>query len=273
MKISIYLKTLTAGFYTSTLRVLTCYPMAPAASMKRAPGSVVNMKTTTASMTNPSPTLANIFSRRTSSWKNTVASVSRSGTSVSSYTNNPVWLGKLLSITALLCSTPLHAADAGAPTLRVDDQIAVVAATFATLDDMAASCLASLGAQPGQSAQALTEDCQTFLAAIDGEPTANYIQHCQQLQQWRSAFVEQSRAAPDDSNDPDALRRLIDIEYFCGDNALRLRTDNVASAYQSLQRDTNGVRPGISAPPANPIPDNHRQQLRRLNSENQITHH
>lgn len=152
--------------------------------------------------------------------------------------------------------------------LSVDEQLAAIADTFAALDSQAASCLETLSEQGlGQTSQNLTAACQSFLAAIDGEPTTSYIQHCRQLQQWRSDFVERSRSAADTSNDPDALRRLIDIEYFCGANALRLRTDNVASAFQRLQPSRNNVRPGPGIPQSSPTPDNHRRQMRRLNNE------
>lgn len=101
------------------------------------------------------------------------------------------------------------------------------------LDVKASDCLAALDA--GQDSEAV---CDDFISAIDGELMANYLEQCRTLKDWRDSYVDQTVTADLDSdteNNEEMLRRLVAIEFTCGENTLRSRTQFVFSAFDRLR--------------------------------------
>lgn len=67
---------------------------------------------------------------------------------------------------------------------------------------------------------------------------ANYLEQCRTLKNWRDEYVNQSVAADlnsDAVNNEEMLRRLVSIEFTCGENTLRSRTEFVFSAFNRLR--------------------------------------
>jgi len=101
------------------------------------------------------------------------------------------------------------------------------------LDVKASDCLAALEAS--EDAQTL---CDDFINAIDGELMANYLEQCRTLRDWRDGYVDRTVASELDSdseNNEEMLRRLVSIEFTCGENTLRSRTQFVFSAFNRLR--------------------------------------
>ena len=67
---------------------------------------------------------------------------------------------------------------------------------------------------------------------IDGQTTADLISHCDVLKTWRNQYVED----PTSSNETTVtnLKRMRDIEFFCGENFLQKRANNVVDAFELL---------------------------------------
>lgn len=153
----------------------------------------------------------------------------------------------------LSSNTPAQADD-------IDQQLNQLAVLLQTLDDQAQACLTALEAEQSTDNPYDISQCQAFMTAIDGEPVANYLVNCRQLGQWRAEFVERhatastaAQASTGDTDDTEReLQRLVDIEFYCGEDALRLRTNYVFDAFaavrQSRGRGLAGARPGLSAP-------------------------
>ncbi|MDA1370597.1 MAG: hypothetical protein O2971_07530 [Proteobacteria bacterium] len=177
-------------------------------------------------------TPANCGSQPIRSWKNTAASVSRSGTSASNCTNKPfrfwhrlglLWVGACLLPATLFAQEP-------SPDTRIDS----VTTTLTELDKKAETCLNSLNRGTTDEARS---HCDEFLQAIDGELLASYLKHCEALRSWRDDFVSASTAdnTPNNNNSEENLQRLVGIEFACGENALNKRTEYVVSAFSLLQ--------------------------------------
>lgn len=118
---------------------------------------------------------------------------------------------------------------------QVDLQIRIDAASnsLEQLDTQAGTCLSALNQGTEDIAQ---QSCSEFLASIDGELLAGYLEHCQSLKSWRDEFVAAtvgSDAAARDSEEN--LQLLVGIEYSCGEGALQKRTEFVTSAFSLLQ--------------------------------------
>ena len=115
----------------------------------------------------------------------------------------------------------------------VETRIERVRGAFAELDASAAACLSGLESMPqGQT----DSPCSEFLELIDGPMVADYLADCRALKDWREAFITAANTgadAPDDA--PRQLRRLMDIEYFCGEAALSRRTEHVQAAFNRLR--------------------------------------
>ncbi len=114
-----------------------------------------------------------------------------------------------------------------------------------TLDVKASDCLAALDTK--QNSQAI---CDDFINAVDGELMANYLEQCRTLKDWRDEYVNQAAASDLDSdseNNAEMLRRLVSIEFTCGENTLRSRTQFVFSAFNRLRRgaNTTGANPAL----------------------------
>ena len=109
------------------------------------------------------------------------------------------------------------------------------------LDLKASDCIQALDSSA--NADAL---CDDFMAAIDGELMASYIEQCSTLKNWRSEYVEQSVAsdlASNNANSKEMLRRLISIEYTCSETSLQNITQFVVVAFNRLRNNAanNGI--------------------------------
>lgn len=112
------------------------------------------------------------------------------------------------------------------------------------LDIKARDCLAALDSDRDSKAV-----CDDFINAIDGELMANYIEQCRTLKDWRDGYVNQTVAADLDSdgeNNEEMLRRLVSIEFTCGENTLRSRTQFVFSAFNRLRNEASTSGASIS---------------------------
>ena len=102
-----------------------------------------------------------------------------------------------------------------------------------TLDVKASDCLGALDSS--KNSQAV---CDDFIKAIDGELMANYLEQCRTLKHWRDEYVNQTMAANLNSDvvtNEEMLRRLVSIEFTCGENTLRSRTQFVFNAFNRLR--------------------------------------
>ena len=101
------------------------------------------------------------------------------------------------------------------------------------LDVKASDCLAALDSD--ENSQVV---CDDFIKAVDGELMANYLEQCRTLKHWRDEYVNQTVAANLNSDvvtNEEMLRRLVSIEFTCGENTLRSRTQFVFSAFNRLR--------------------------------------
>lgn len=150
-----------------------------------------------------------------------------------------------------------------AQAVDIDQQIQRLGQQLQTLDDQAQACLTALDTEPPADNPLSISQCQAFMNAIDGEPVANYLAACRQLELWRKEYVDrhatartvaQSSTTAAEADSERDLQRLVDIEYYCGDDALRLRTNHVFDAFAMVRRSRvagqglAGTRPGLSAP-------------------------
>ena len=88
------------------------------------------------------------------------------------------------------------------------------------------------------------ETCAVFLQAVDGDLLDGYLENCAAAKLWRDEFVaEQAQNSSVTATQSEVLlRRLIDVEYLCGENALSRVTENVLPAYQLTRaRQLNGT--------------------------------
>lgn len=132
-------------------------------------------------------------------------------------------------LASLLCSWALPTT---AQEIDFQNSIDASAEALILLDVKASDCLQALDAE--EDAQRL---CDDFMAAIDGELLADYLERCRTLKSWRDSFVDQTvaqDALDQNENNEEMLRRLIAIEYTCGENSLLARTEFVATAFDRL---------------------------------------
>ena len=104
------------------------------------------------------------------------------------------------------------------------------------LDVKASDCLAALDSD--ENSQVV---CDDFIKAVDGELMANYLEQCRTLRHWRDEYVNQTVTAnlnSDAVNNEEMLRRLVSIEFTCGENTLRSRTQFVFSAFNRLRGES-----------------------------------
>jgi hypothetical protein len=145
----------------------------------------------------------------------------------------------------LVCSSLL----ALSPTLTAQEinfqqSIDSTSEALIALDIMASDCLSAL-----DSSDNTATSCDEFMAAIDGELMASYLEQCRILKNWRDEYVDQTVAADldaDNENNEEMLRRLVSIEFTCGENTLRSRTQFVLSAFNRL--NNAATNNGISSP-------------------------
>ena len=129
---------------------------------------------------------------------------------------------------------------ASAEELTPEQRIGAAESILRAVDEQARVCIGRLaesanGVQP--------EECAGFLASVDGDVLAGYLEHCAELKQWRDAYVDNPPpAGPDSERD---RQRLVGVERVCGEDALRRRTEYVVTAFEELNerraRRTSGL--------------------------------
>lgn len=137
---------------------------------------------------------------------------------------------------ALLAAALCYPALALAQEIDFQNSIDASAEALILLDVKASDCLNAL--DTSEDATAL---CNDFMSAIDGEVIAAYLEHCRTLKAWRDGFVDQTveqDLQSDGGSDEEMLRRLVAIEYTCGENSLLQRTEFVATAFDRVQSQT-----------------------------------
>lgn len=193
-----------------------------------------------------------------------------------------------LYLLALLFVLPAAGQQSAANEFELDIQR--LGELFRQLDSQAESCLGALspdssaaGNAPVNTSSITTRGtsapgCVQFMTAVDGEPVADYLATCQKLEQWRDQFVTRNASrepGADTDNDPVSagsgdldnssggseisarnLQRLIDIEFYCADDSLRLRTQYVFTAFTAVRQASRvaqgaqGIASEYSGPPA-----------------------
>jgi len=143
------------------------------------------------------------------------------------------------------------------------------------LDMKARDCLATLDSDEDSAAA-----CDDFLKAIDGKLMTNYLQQCRTLKNWRDEYVDQSMASSSNStteHNEEMLKRLVSIEFTCGENTLRSRTQFVLSAFNRLQggraasgASTAAINRQISNSRFNALENGERQRLQNALQNQQI---
>ena len=139
-----------------------------------------------------------------------------------------------LTLVAVLVMMTPPGAVFSAEAASVESRIENARETFSVLDTRAAACLAAREDNGSDGSDA----CANFISAIDGPLVATYLSDCGSLKQWRDAFI--STPAPADSSRGETernLQRLRDIEFYCGEDALSRRTDNVQTAFNSIRQE------------------------------------
>lgn len=169
----------------------------------------------------------------------------------------------LLALALLYCtSSPFSSAQE----IDFQESIDSTSEALIALDVKASDCIAAL--DTGQDFQAV---CDDFISAIDGELMANYLEQCRTLKDWRDSYVDQTVTADLDSdteNNEEMLRRLVSIEFTCGENTLRDRTQFVFSAFNRLRSgsaatsaDTALINRQLSNGRFNALDNSERQRL------------
>lgn len=121
----------------------------------------------------------------------------------------------------------------------VQDQVGAAHALLNELDTLAGTCL-----NPADTS--LADTCGQFLAALDGELVATYLQQCERLRVWREEFVTaQFTTDTDTTTNATQLQNLVGVDYVCGEQTLLRRTQFVADAF-ALTRQS-GANPEGSA--------------------------
>ena len=141
----------------------------------------------------------------------------------------------LATLTLLLSGIAL------AQEMTLEERIEAAEAVLQAVDERARVCVEQLA----DSANAVQpEECATFLASIDGEVLAGYLEQCAELKQWRDSYVENPPpAGPDSERD---RQRLVGVERVCGEDALRRRTEYVVIAFEELNERLTRRASGLS---------------------------
>ena len=144
-------------------------------------------------------------------------------------------------IALLLSST---AVQAQAQNITLQSRIDSATQALVDLDALAQSCLESTEMDTGADTET-SSSCVSFLAAIDGQLLAGYLDHCQKLRAWRDDYVTQTHGTGTASErDPTVLQTLVGIEYACRENALQKRTVFVAEVFALVANSNRTNQPG-----------------------------
>ena len=133
------------------------------------------------------------------------------------------------------------AGSALAQEMTLKERIGAAESILQTVDEEARVCIERI-AESSSSVQ--PEECASFLASIDGEVLAGYLEHCAELKEWRVAYVE--NPPPAGSNSERDRQRLVGIERVCGEDALRRRTEYVVIAFEELNERLSLRASGLS---------------------------
>lgn len=139
---------------------------------------------------------------------------------------------------ALICSPLLTSSPSSAQDIDFQNSIDATSEALIALDVKASDCLTALDSDDESQTA-----CVDFIDAVDGELMASYLERCRLLKNWRDEYVDRSIAADlnaDAAENEEMLRRLISIEYSCGENALRNRTQFVISAFDRVRGTAAG---------------------------------
>ena len=142
------------------------------------------------------------------------------------------------------CFTVLSLTLAGsalAQEMTLEEHIGAAELILKAVDEEARVCIERI-AESSSSVQ--PEECASFLALIDGEVLAGYLEHCAELKEWRNAYVENPPAAG--SNSERDRQRLVGVERVCGEDALRRRTEFVVVAFEALNERPTRRADGLS---------------------------
>lgn len=123
----------------------------------------------------------------------------------------------------------------------IEERIGAAESIMQAVDEQARVCIERLG----ESANDVQpEECASFLASVDGDVLAGYLEHCAELKQWRDAYVDNPPpAGPDSERD---RQRLLGVERVCGEDALRRRTEFVVVAFEALNERSARRAGGLS---------------------------
>ena len=136
------------------------------------------------------------------------------------------------------------ALQAQAQNITLQSRIDSATQTLVDLDALARSCLESTEKDSGADTES-GSSCVSFLAAIDGQVLAGYLDHCQNLKAWRDDYVTQTHGTGISlEQDPTVLQTLVGIEYACGENALQKRTVFVAEVFALVRNSSRTNHPG-----------------------------
>ena len=137
--------------------------------------------------------------------------------------------------------TLLWSGSALAQEITLEERIGAAESILQSVDEQARVCIEQL-AEPANAVQ--PDECASFLASIDGDVLAGYLEHCAELKRWRDTYVDNPPpAGPDTERD---RQRLVGIERVCGENALRRRTEFVVVAFEELNEHSARRTGGIS---------------------------
>tara|TARA_B100001029_G_scaffold169630_1_gene164707 strand:- start:1603 stop:2298 length:696 start_codon:yes stop_codon:yes gene_type:complete len=228
MRILTYSKTLTVGSSTYSLIAVIYDQVAFVAFTTTDHGFVENTPTTSVSLISQLKMRVSYGFQVTRNLKSIAAKDSKSGKKDLNFMNKTcrtILNYGYLIIIALSCSL-LKAQETSLGT-RID----LVKNILNELDTSAANCLKQLEDSRSDS------HCVDFMADIDGQPTADLISHCDVLKAWRKQYVEE----PTSSNETTEtnLKHMRDIEFFCGENFLQERANNVVDAFELLTDQLN----------------------------------
>ncbi len=175
--------------------------------------------------------------------------------------NSPSYLS--LTRAALLAFALYFPSLPHAQEVDIQDAIDSAAEALILLDVKASDCISALDS--GADPQA---HCDDFIEAVDGEVLASYINQCRLLKNWRDDYVELTVATDlrsDGEENTEMLRRLVAIEYTCGENTLQARTEFVVAAFNRTRNNTGGsasVERQLSQGRFNALDDAERRRLR-----------
>ena len=235
MRILTYSKTLTVGSSTYSLIAVIYDQVAFVAFTTTDHGFVENTPTTSVSLISQLKMRVSYGFQVTRNLKSIAANDSKSGEKDLNFmdkTCRTILNYGYLIIIALSCSL-LKAQETSLGT-RID----LVKNILNELDTSAANCLKQLEDSRSDS------HCIDFMADIDGQPTADLISHCDVLKAWRKKYVEE----PTSSNETTEtnLKHMRDIEFFCGENFLQERANNVVDAFELLTDQLNQESSNLS---------------------------